>query len=433
MTLLLSLSSRKRKGFAAGLAVGVFVIVIMVLWKADVIQPPFFNLDIWNTGTIAIVSDPLFYIFIAVMFVIVTLSFKCSWVTALFCLIAAHSAQQLFLGVSSLISMGAEFSQTASRIIQMIMAACVTVLLVAVFRKKLSKQNLDALETRHGISLVLLLVLAIVMSESSVHAILSLYRVIPQLSNDTFTQLTGSAALLSIWTNIIGNVIVLFALYFMLQYSETDLNEELFSKLYEQERAQYEQFRQNVDYINARYHDLRHCLTLLSRDKRGAKQLLDQVSENIAFLETEIDTGNETLNNIITDRRMLCHNKNIDFHFMTDGTAFEWIDSIDLYLIFCNILDNAIEYLETAPGDRIITLGIKTIGQMTFIHQDNSLLEELSISGNIPVSTKGDPRNHGFGIKSISTTVERYGGRTTVSAEGGKFQIDIFLPHSAVY
>ena len=91
------------------------------------------------------------------------------------------------------------------------------------------------------------------------------------------------------------------------------------------------------------------------------------------------------------------------------------------------MLDNAIEYLETAGREKSITVGIKTVRQMIFIHQENELHESLRTEDGIPLSTKGEAHDHGFGIKSIIATAERYGGSVTVSMEDGRFSMDILF------
>ena len=45
-----------------------------------------------------------------------------------------------------------------------------------------------------------------------------------------------------------------------------------------------------------------------------------------------------------------------------------------------------------------------------------------------PPTTKGDRNLHGYGLKSIRATAERYGGSATVQAEDGWFTLGIMIP-----
>ena len=44
------------------------------------------------------------------------------------------------------------------------------------------------------------------------------------------------------------------------------------------------------------------------------------------------------------------------------------------------------------------------------------------------MSTKGDVRNHGYGIKSIKYTADRYDGAVYINADNHWFDIKIAIP-----
>lgn len=431
MALLLGGICEKKRGFAGLAAVGIVLAIMVAAFRYYSESTGLLAAAPWRTGALSFIQNYLWYSYFAAIFVYVKLCFVCTWLTALFCFLTGYCTLQLFFGVIIFAGLRDHIVLPVT-LLELVLAAGAVLAVVAVFRRRLSGRIILALQKRHMVSLLLLLAISFLFAEISLQVVLSVHWFIPlipegtQLPSEGLGYLDGAAAS-SVITNIIGCFVVLFALYHMLAYTETDLKEELFSTMYRQERAQYEQFKQNVDYINARYHDLKHILTLIQNDRGGAGRMLDDVTENVAFLQSEIDTGDETLDNILTDRYMRCVQKGIEFHLMTDGTTFEWIDTVDLYLIFCNMLDNAIEYLETVDQDRNISVGIKTVRQMIFIHQENELYESLRTGDGIPLSTKGAAHDHGFGIKSIIATVERYGGSVSVSTEGGRFSMDILL------
>lgn len=431
MALLLCGVSEKKRGFVGFAAIGSVLAILAAVFRYYANSTGLYAAALWQTGILYLIRKLFWHIYLAAAFVYVKLRFVCTWITALFCFLVGYCAHQLFIGAAIYMGFSSHIVLPVT-LLKLVLAAAAVAAVVAVFRRRVNHNTILALQKRHMVSLLLLFIISFTFTEISIQAVLSIHWFIPlvpegtQLSSDGLNYLDGAAAY-SVITNIIGCFVVLFALYHMLAYTETDLKEELFSTMYRQERAQYEQFRQNVDYINARYHDLKHILTLIQNDRGGAERMLGEVTENVAFLQSEIDTGDETLDNILTDRYMRCVQKGIEFHLMTDGTTFEWIDTVDLYLIFCNMLDNAIEYLETVGREKSITVGIKTVRQMIFIHQENELYESLRIGDGIPLSTKGEARDHGFGIKSVIATAERYGGSVTVSTDGGRFSMDILL------
>ena len=431
MALLLCGVCEKKRGFGGLAAVGIALAVLVAAFRYYAESTGLFAAAPWQTGVRSFIRDYLWYAYFAAAFVYVKLSFACTWLTALFCFLTGYCTLQLFFGAKIYAGLRDHMVFPVA-LLELVLAVAAVAAVVAVFRRRMNHNTVLALQRRHISLLAFLFLLAFALTEFSLQTVMAVHRIIPLIPMDSQflaedLQYLERASANSVLTNIIGCLVVLFALYHMLAYTETDLKEELFSTMYRQERAQYEQFRQNVDYINARHHDLKHILTLIQNDRAGAERMLGDVTENVAFLQSEIDTGDETLDNILTDRYMRCVQKGIEFHLMTDGTTFEWIDTVDLYLIFCNMLDNAIEYLETVEGEKSLAIGIKTVRQMIFIHQENGLYDSLRTEDGIPISTKGEAHDHGFGIRSIIATAERYGGSVSVSAQDGRFSMDILL------
>ena len=50
------------------------------------------------------------------------------------------------------------------------------------------------------------------------------------------------------------------------------------------------------------------------------------------------------------------------------------------------------------------------------------------LEGGMPVSTKQDRENHGFGLKSIRFIVGKYDGQLHCQAEGREFVLTLLLP-----
>ena len=105
---------------------------------------------------------------------------------------------------------------------------------------------------------------------------------------------------------------------------------------------------------------------------------------------------------------------------------------MDLYTIFGNALDNAIESIKDYQdqGMRFIDVQVYTEQQFLIIHISNPLRGPLTFENGLPVSTKPNNGYHGFGLKSIRHTVEQYEGHLTVKEEDGCFRLRILIPLS---
>ena len=61
------------------------------------------------------------------------------------------------------------------------------------------------------------------------------------------------------------------------------------------------------------------------------------------------------------------------------------------------------------------------------MHVENPCAGTLTMRDGLPVTTKGDEDYHGFGMLSMKTVAEQYGGGLSVRAEDGAFILDIVL------
>ena len=106
------------------------------------------------------------------------------------------------------------------------------------------------------------------------------------------------------------------------------------------------------------------------------------------------------------------------------------MNDMEIAALFGNMLDNAIESVErvTDPEKRLIRLYVSAEKGFLRIRIENCCEEKLRFAGGLPVTTKQDRRYHGFGMKSMQHTVEKYGGSMVASQEGSWFALKILIP-----
>lgn len=68
------------------------------------------------------------------------------------------------------------------------------------------------------------------------------------------------------------------------------------------------------------------------------------------------------------------------------------------------------------------------MAEFVLIRFENYLQEELKIENGLPSTTKKDKANHGFGLKSIRYSVEKYHGTMEIKAENHWVTINILIP-----
>lgn len=197
-------------------------------------------------------------------------------------------------------------------------------------------------------------------------------------------------------------------------------------------KRQYEISRENIDIINQKCHDLKYQIAAL-RDfynEEQRKEYLEEIENSIVIYDSTCKTGNEILDTILTEKKLLCEKNQIEFTCIADGACLSFIDPIDLYTIITNALNNAIEYVTGLqdPEQRVIALHVYEWANVAFIQIENFCPSTLEYREGLPKTTKADQSIHGFGLKSIRYNVEKYNGYMNIDTKGDMFILRISFP-----
>lgn len=207
---------------------------------------------------------------------------------------------------------------------------------------------------------------------------------------------------------------------------------ELERRLRAQQREQYELSRESIALINRKCHDLKHQVSALRLidDKTRRDASLDAIERSVMIYDSVVKTGNEVLDTVLTEKCLICERDGVRWTCMADGAALSFMDSVDLYTLFGNALDNAIESVRTIsdPEKRILAVTLQKKRDMAFLQIENFCDRPVPLRDGLPVSTKPEDGFHGFGMKSIRDIAERYGGTIDITVDGGIFLLCILLP-----
>lgn len=198
----------------------------------------------------------------------------------------------------------------------------------------------------------------------------------------------------------------------------------------ERER-QYQLSRKSIDAINVKCHDIKHQIHSLADSGRVADgRALEDLASEIAIYDSAVKTENPALDVILTEKGLVCSGEKITLAVIADGRALECLEPQEIYSLFGNALDNAIEAVRgiEEPERRLISLNVRRSGTMCVINVENSCDAAPAFRDGVPVTTKADAGSHGFGTRSMRGIVERHGGVLTFGCEDGIFHVDALLP-----
>ena len=192
------------------------------------------------------------------------------------------------------------------------------------------------------------------------------------------------------------------------------------------QRVQFESNRENVQLVNEKYHDINKLLSSLTL--HVPEKQIENLRTEISSYDAQTHTGNEALDVVLTERRLHCNARNIELTIMADGQILSFMEELDIYALFSNLLSNAIEAVEKLPKDmeRFIILKVSQSGNMVTIHEENPCAGEIAFENGLPQTTN-DPEWHGFGMRSMERVAEKYGGTLTVMQKESLFLADILL------
>lgn len=221
----------------------------------------------------------------------------------------------------------------------------------------------------------------------------------------------------------------------LIQFNFFDLSRVKFEKEMDEYMAraairQQKMSQEAVDLINIKAHDLKRSLEAIryEMDSQSVEKELQSAEKAIQEYNAIIKTGNEALDTILTEKNLNCIQKKIEFTFLTEGNALDFMEPIDIFLLFGNALDNAIErLLKEEEENRIISLKVSKRGSYTIISIENYCSEQINFENGLPKTSKIDKNYHGFGMKSIRSIVEKYDGNMVVKHEDSIFFLNLLF------
>lgn len=191
--------------------------------------------------------------------------------------------------------------------------------------------------------------------------------------------------------------------------------------------AYYEEKLKAEEKVRGLYHDMKNHLLLLERqDSQEARRMAAGLRRQIADYEDYVHTGNDFLDIILRDKARVAKENRIDFSAAVCFAQGGFLDPMDISTIFGNALDNALEAsLALEPERRLVTVKADCVRDMLSIVIENNCLPDRA---GYDKTSKGDGFLHGFGIRNIKKTVEKYDGQCLINQENGLFRMKLLLP-----
>ena len=182
-------------------------------------------------------------------------------------------------------------------------------------------------------------------------------------------------------------------------------------------REYYEMLRLQNENQRIFIHDMKnhlHSIELLNeqQDHNKVSAYIRQLMQSSDLKESSRLCDHDLLNSILCRYKHQCNNSHISFHTDIRSGTMNFMTDNDITSLFCNLLDNAMEAAEGIPDSYIeVTASKKEKVPFVVIIVINSCRKNpFAKSGGQLTTNKTDTLAHGFGLKSIQKTIEKYSG-----------------------
>jgi len=242
-----------------------------------------------------------------------------------------------------------------------------------------------------------------------------------------FSSFVSNAGMSNTATRIYSTVMCVILLF--LQRSAFVRNavtneKKLMEQAIKEQAKQKEMYAENIDLLNIKYHDMKHRLQQLKLQPRVTDNDIDDIEDTLRVFSSKIETGNSALDIILSEKSLYCLNREIQLNVIADGACLDFMGVSDIYALFGNALDNAIEaVINYEPDRRLIILTVKKERASVCIDIANCFDSELKLENGLPVTTKDDKGYHGYGTKSMKYIADKYKGKMRISQTDGWFKL----------
>lgn len=213
-----------------------------------------------------------------------------------------------------------------------------------------------------------------------------------------------------------------------LRESDNERKARISAQLLYAERSHYEQDKQIHDAINIKCHDIRHQIAAM--DEKTYKYALKNIDDLVNLYDTTINTKNAALDVVLQGKMLSCTQQGITLTCLADGRRMSFMEDSDIYALFGNILDNAMEATMQVQNkeQHLISLTVGTMGDLLRIECQNFYEGNLVFKEGLPETSKANKDYHGFGTRSIQTIAEKYSGDLKIDASDGIFYLSVMIP-----
>ncbi|MCL1916815.1 MAG: GHKL domain-containing protein [Peptococcaceae bacterium] len=230
-----------------------------------------------------------------------------------------------------------------------------------------------------------------------------------------------------------------FLVLYMHDVLSAAYEDKLKSALHSQENEYYlsqcRLMQESLEKMKSYKHDMKMHLAAIkdyTGDNKKAVEYLNSLLGSIEESEVYSDTGNIAFDSIINFKLKNAKEDNIKPEIEILVPSALNIEVADIVTILGNLLDNALDAVAKVE-EKLLKLTIKFSKGNLFIKMDNTFDGEVNYTGNNKageekrIATRKEGEQHGYGLKNIRKSVEKYNGCVDIAHTDTIFSVGLLL------
>ncbi len=251
----------------------------------------------------------------------------------------------------------------------------------------------------------------------------------------TIFQSTG-LLMYQIAISTISVLIINFTVFFLFDKVARLYQEKQEKGIIEQQNKYYESQLQIInetqEVANIFRHDMKnHLRSLFSDIKSGnLNEAQKYISDIVDVYEsgTEIiNTGYPAIDSLVNFKLQTAKQNGVSVSVNASLPSDLNLSSFDMTVILGNLLDNALQAVSLVTENGFIDFAIHYSKGMLLIKVTNPFKTAIKREKGVIVTSKADKENHGYGLKSVNETVEKYNGTVNINPDNYIFTVTVVL------
>lgn len=227
--------------------------------------------------------------------------------------------------------------------------------------------------------------------------------------------------------DLLCSILALWIHFSIIETNKLENDTKLMEHVLHIQEKQLLMSKENIDYINVKFHDLKYHLSSLGNKMSDYDR--EELEKIIIGYNLDVKSGNSALDVILTEKKMVCQRNNIELITIVDGKSIDYMQATEIYTLFGNAIDNSIEAVKkiSSKDRHVINVNVKYSLGFSSITIENYYEGNIEIYNDLPKTSKGNNVFHGFGMKSIKMIVEKYNGYMNIDYNDNKFTLSIIM------